>query len=171
MANESSVLVFAYGSNLHIQRMRSRVSTAVPVSVGYVLQRRFTFHKKSIDGSAKADAAAAESSDEQVWGVVYRLQRQQKKLLDNYESLGRGYDEEQVDVVHETGTIGAWMYVARRDAIDSTLLPYTWYHDLIVAGAIQHRLPSHYVQHLQSFESIIDPDAKRHSEHARLIGE
>jgi gamma-glutamylcyclotransferase len=170
MTNEPHVLVFAYGSNLCTQRMRSRVSTSVPVAVGYVRQRRFIFHKKSIDGSAKADAALAAASDERVWGVVYRLQRQQKRVLDNYEFLGSGYDEERVDVIHETGIVRAWMYVARRNAIDSTLLPYSWYHDLIVAGAVQHRLPSHYVQYLQSFEAVVDPDDRRHSANTRLIG-
>ena len=116
MANESSVLVFAYGSNLHKQRLRLRISTAVPVTVGCVCQRRFVFHKRSVDGSAKADATLVESSDERVWGVVYRMPLQQKRLLGSHESLGTVYDEEQVDVFHETGTIRASaLGPARRD--------------------------------------------------------
>lgn len=170
IASKPEVLVFAYGSNLCTQRIRSRVSTAVPVTVGYVRQRRFVFHKKSIDGSAKADASLAEASDQRVWGAVYRLQRQQKRVLDKYEFLGSGYDEEQVEVIHETGIVRAWMYVARRNAIDSTLLPYSWYRDLIVAGALQHRLPRNYVRHLQSFAAVADPDASRHSANTQIIG-
>ena len=169
IANEPEVLVFAYGSNLCTQRIGSRVSTALPVTVGYVRQRKFTFHKKSVDGSSKADAAFAEASDECVWGVVYRLSVQQKRVLDTYVFLGIGYDEERVDVVHETGRVQAWMYVARRSAIDSTLRPYSWYRDLIVAGALQHRLPEQYIHYLRSFEAIVDPDDRRHSANPRLI--
>lgn len=82
MATEPTVLVFAYGSNLCTQRMRSRVSTAMPVTIDYVRQRRFLLHKRSIDGSAKADAASTASPDDLVWGVVYQLHRFQKPLLD-----------------------------------------------------------------------------------------
>ena len=71
MANESTVSVFAYGSNLSPQRMHSRVSTARPVTIGYVRQRRFELHKRSVDGSAKADAVFTASPDDRVWGVFY----------------------------------------------------------------------------------------------------
>lgn len=169
MANEPQVFVFAYGSNLCTQRMRSRVSTATPLTIGCVRQRKFVFRKRSVDGSAKADAAFTSSSDDRVWGVVYQLHLHQKPLLDRHEFLGIGYDEELVDVVHEDGAIRAWMYLARHDAIDATLLPYSWYHDLIIDGACQHRLPEPYVDYLRSFNSVVDPDAARHSVNRRLI--
>ena len=57
MDSESPVYVFAYGSNLHERRMRLRVSTALPVTIGYVENRQLKFRKRSKDGSAKADAA------------------------------------------------------------------------------------------------------------------
>lgn len=44
---EASVRVFAYGSNLCTQRMRSRAPSASPVTIGYVRQRRLVFHKRS----------------------------------------------------------------------------------------------------------------------------
>lgn len=167
--DDPSVLVFAYGSNLLTQRMQARVSTAVPVVVGYVRQRRLTFHKRSDDGSAKADAALTGDCGDQVWGVVYRMHGRQKSMLDGYESLGIGYNEEIVDVVHQTGSIKAWMYVARPSAIDSTLMPYSWYHNLVVEGAVQHQLPADYIRLLRTIQTIADPDAQRHSTHARLI--
>ena len=122
MANEPKILAFAYGSNMCTQRMHSRVSSAMPVTIGYVRERRFVFHKRSVDGSAKADAAFTASPDDRVWGVVYQLDVYQKLLLDQHEFLGIGYDEEVVEVVHEGGLLRAWMYVARRDAIDASLL-------------------------------------------------
>ena len=169
MANEPNLLVFAYGSNMCLQRMHSRVSTATPVTIGYVSQRKLVFHKRSDDGSAKADAVLTASRNERVWGVVYQLQKHEKPLLDRHEFLGIGYDQETVEVVHEKGTAQAWMYVARPTAIDTSLLPYAWYHDLIVHGAWQHGLPERYVDYLRSFDSLVDPDATRQAENRRLI--
>jgi gamma-glutamylcyclotransferase len=171
MANDLKMLVFAYGSNMCTQRMRSRVSTARPVQIGYVSQRKLEFRKRSVDGSAKADAASTASPNDRVWGVVYELHQHQKPVLDQHEFLGVGYDEEVVDVVHENGMVRAWIYVARRSAIDPSLLPYSWYHDFMIHGACQHRLPDHYVDHLRTFDSLLDPNAERHSENQRIIFE
>ena len=130
-------------------RMRARVPTAAAVIVGYVRQRKLAFHKRSDDGSAKANAFYTSFPDDRVWGVVYRMCPHEKPLLDQCEFLGIGYDQEMVDVVHKSGTAQAWIYVARPEAIDATLFPYAWYHDLIVHGARQHGLPAAYVDHLR----------------------
>jgi len=149
--------------------MRSRVPTATPVTIGYVGQRKLVFHKRSNDGSGKADAAFTPCPTDRVWGVVYRLHEEQKPVLDQHEFLGIGYDEEEVNVVHENDSLRAWMYVARRDAIDPSLLPYSWYLDYIVHGACQHRLPESYIDYLTSFESLVDPDSARYARNRRLI--
>ena len=167
--NAPTVLVLAYGSNMCTQRMQARVSSARPVVIGYVQQRKLVFHKRSEDGSAKADAMATTRSADRVWGVIYQLHRDQKPMLDRYEFLGVGYDEEQVEVVHANVTLWAWMYVARRDAIDPSLLPYSWYLDLITHGARQHGLPHGYTKQLQRQQSMLDPNSARHASHRRLI--
>jgi gamma-glutamylcyclotransferase (GGCT)/AIG2-like uncharacterized protein YtfP len=169
MANQPLVLVLAYGSNMCTERMRSRVSTAKPVTTGYVSQRKLMFHKRSEDGSAKADAAFTASPNDRVWGVVYQLEQHQKRLLDHHEFLGIGYDEESVVVLNKNGTLRAWMYVARRDAIDVSLLPYSWYHDFVIHGARQHQIPKQYVDNLRSFDSIVDSDVARHWENRQLL--
>ena len=43
--------VFAYGSNMLIQRMRDRVLDAEILGTGYIGGRKFSFHKRSGDGS------------------------------------------------------------------------------------------------------------------------
>jgi gamma-glutamylcyclotransferase (GGCT)/AIG2-like uncharacterized protein YtfP len=169
MQHRPEVFVFAYGSNLCMQRMRSRVLSAQAVSIGYVGYRRLVFHKRGVDGSAKANAAYSAVSTDRIWGVVYRLTTADKSILDEYESLGVGYDQEEVDVVHVAGSRPAWMYVARSEAIAHSLLPYSWYHDYIVQGACQHGLPESYIDHLRSFESLVDPDSARHARNRELI--
>jgi len=169
MMPEPHLHVFAYGSNLHARRMKSRVSTACPLTIGYVEQRQLRFHKRSIDGSAKADAAFTAVPGDRVWGVVYRLSPDEKPELDKHEFLGVGYDQELVAVNSKNGSIKAWMYVARRNAIDETLKPYSWYCEYIIAGARQHRLPFCYIGNLMDVKTTVDPDLKRHTHNRQQI--
>ncbi len=169
MENGNNLLVFAYGSNLSTQRMRSRVPSARPVSSGYVAHRQLVFHKRSEDGSAKADAKSTAVSTDRVWGVVYRLLSEEKPSLDQHESLGVGYDHEEVNVVLKDGTLKAWMYVARHEAIDPTLLPYSWYLNYVIHGALEHQLPDCHIDYLMDLESLVDPDLIRHAKNRRII--
>jgi hypothetical protein len=128
------------------------------------------FHKRSVDGSAKADAFRTDNQDHRVWGVVYRIGRAEKPVLDKYEYLGIGYDEGQVDVVVEGASpIVAWIYTARSAAIDQSLRPYSWYVNFVMHGAIQHRLPLCYIAQLSSVQSKPDPDLSRHDKNHQLI--
>ncbi len=163
------VHVFAYGSNMSTRRMCDRVPSARAVGTGYVLQRRLAFHKRGVDGSAKADARFSSRVAHRVWGVVYRLRCIEKPFLDRYETLGMGYDQLQVDVVIADSSFVAWMYVARQEAIDSSLLPYSWYLNYIIRGAREHRLPRAYVDALKRTESQMDPDRARHQQNCQVI--
>ena len=169
MENGNHLHVFAYGSNLYTQRMRTRVPSAKTVASGYVDHRQLVFHKRSEDGSAKADAVFTAVSTDRVWGVVYRLRCEEKPVLDQHEFLGIGYDQEEIKVVFEEGSLQAWMYVARQDAIDPSLLPYSWYLDYIIRGANEHQLPDSHIDYLMGFESVVDPDSARHARNRRFI--
>ena len=162
MSTETTAHIFAYGSNLHMGRMRSRVPSAEPITIGYVAERHIAFHKRSIDGSAKADASYTADPSDRVWGVIYRIHARETPVLDRHEFLGIGYDREQIGVVTEHGaTVAAWMYVALSGAIDRSMRPYSWYLEFIVRGAHQHRLPLCYIAALHGTESDNDPDPSR----------
>jgi hypothetical protein len=162
-------LVFAYGSNLCLPRIRERVASAVPLDIGFVSNRKLVFHKKSADGSAKADARDSCNHDDRVWGVVYRLTPADKLLLDEHEFLGVGYDELLVEVEMHHRTLEAWMYVARESAICNNLKPYCWYREYVRLGAIQHGLPEGYVESIADVEPMIDPDDQRRTHHHAII--
>lgn len=165
----STVCVFAYGSNMCVERIQARVPGATPIASGRVSHRKFVFHKRSIDGSAKADAVFTGLQTDHIWGVAYRLPADEKPILDRHEFLGIGYNQEEVDVVLETGPLRAWIYVARGEVIDPSLQPYSWYHDFVIHGALQHRLPGEYIESLRQFESMTDPNLARHEQNQRLI--
>jgi gamma-glutamylcyclotransferase len=168
-SNQPKVNVFAYGSNMSVFRIRSRVASARVLWTGYVCQRRFAYHKRSIDGSAKANSIFTGHDADRTWGVVYQISLEEKGSLDRYETLGVGYDHEQVDVIVGDAVQTAWIYVARREAIDESLKPYSWYHRFVVHGAREHRLPQSYIDQLKRFESIRDPDTDRHDRNRRLL--
>ena len=147
--------VFAYGSNMCTERLRARAATAVPLVTGYVTHRKLAFHKRGRDGSAKADAVYTGRSSDRVWGVVFSLTRDDKLVLNGYEW---GYGEQKVVVIGQDRVLPATIYVARSQLVDAALKPYGWYHHLVVEGAIQHRLPRDYVEHLQTFRPLPDTD-------------
>ena len=161
--------IFAYGSNLRTARLKARVPSAEPIAVGHVKQRQLVFHKRSEDGSAKADARWTGVEHHRVWGVVFRIAAAEKPILDEYEFLGIGYDETEVNVIHETGVLNAWLYQARDEAIDESLLPYDWYHEFVVQGAREHRLPDDYITRLKSQFVIPDSDSERKQQNRAVI--
>ena len=161
--------VFAYGSNMLSVRMHGRVGSAKPVGVGFVTHRRLVFHKRGVDGSSKADAVFTGKASDRVWGVLYWLDDQQRRVLDGYESLGVGYDAEHVLVCTGNGFIHASIYVARREAILHDLRPYSWYQQLVVMGALEHGLPAEYVRHIVAVETVVDPDRARHDHNSQWL--
>jgi gamma-glutamylcyclotransferase len=166
----SSCQVFAYGSNLHLSRMRERCPSAEPIAIGSVRRRKIAFHKRSVDGSAKADAAFSDDEQDRVWGAVYRINSDDKAVLDRHESLGIGYDLQRVNVESSGNLpIEAWLYVARREVIDGSLFPYSWYVDFVLRGASQHRLPWCYINVQLRVSSIVDPDIGRRQGNRQIL--
>lgn len=77
-SKQRKVNVFAYGSNLSVRRIRSRVARAKFLWPGYVTQRRFAYHKRSVDGSAKANSIFTGHDADRTWGVVYQIWLEEK---------------------------------------------------------------------------------------------
>ncbi len=134
------VLCFAYGSNMCEGRMRSRVPSAHFVGVARLEAHSLRFHKKSEDGSGKADAYLTSDPRDYVLGVIYEIERRKKRDLDEAEGLGAGYTEKTVDVITPDGrTLKTQMYFAEKGSISPSLRPYSWYKRFVLEGARQTR--------------------------------
>lgn len=143
-------------------RLRNRCPSSNPEFNAKLTYHKFNFHKKSTDGSAKADAEYTGNSEDIVWGVVFSIDKSEETDLDNAEGLGHGYDKSEVDVIDVDGnTHKAKIYIAIENAINRTLQPYSWYKRFVINGAKQHNLPEEYVNKLNRFDAIEDPDRKR----------
>ena len=168
--DSSRLHVFAYGSNMLIRRMRDRIAAASVIQKGSLAGHKLAFHKRGVDGSAKANALFTGEDADRVWGVLYRVSHRDSVILDRIETVGSGYDREEVEVMIADRTVRAHTYVARSEVIDDSLKPFSWYHQLVLHGALQHELPDSYIDSLARIESIADPDQVRDRQHRELIG-
>lgn len=162
-------LIFAYGSNMCLERLLARITNVSPYGRGFLPGWKLAFNKRGLDGSAKANVRSTGNVRDRTWGVVYQVTQSQKQVLDRYESLGIGYDRTRVDIHLESGTCQSWVYVARPQAIHEQLAPFSWYVDFLRIGARQHELPDHYQRFLERVNTIQDPDRERHQRNQALL--
>ena len=158
----NTFLYFAYGSNMLTQRLCERVSSAHPIVAASLSGYRLSFHKPSIDGSGKCTVERSDDPDDVVWGVLFEIDKYQEKILDGFE--GEGYSESFIEV---SGFTEVKTYAASR--IDTALVPYHWYKDLVVAGAVEHKLPNEYISKICALISKDDPDSRRESKAREIL--
>jgi gamma-glutamylcyclotransferase len=162
------ILVFAYGSNMLLARLRARTPSAWPLGCARLPGHRLHWHKVGRDGSGKCDIVASEDPGDAVHGVLYSIAHAEKPRLDAAEGLGQGYDERRLMLAHAGGAVEAWAYVATH--VDPALRPFTWYRALVLAGAVEHGLPAAYAARIAATPALDDPDAQREALHAAYIG-
>ncbi|KIC89885.1 gamma-glutamylcyclotransferase family protein [Flavihumibacter sp. ZG627] len=164
------MLIFAYGSNMNLNRLTKRVPSAVKVTNAFLTGHKVVCNKISNDGSAKANIIKTNVSAEFVWGVLFSIDSNEKALLDKAEGLGKGYTEGTFTFFDEiNNSYAAQIYIADSNSIDNTLLPYDWYKEFIVSGAIQNKLPAEYILQLQSITCIRDHDEARRTKNYSIL--
>ena len=157
----------AYGSNLHPLRLVVRVPSAKLVGTVTIPDRELTFHKRSVDNSGKC--TFHERVGHTLHGAVFAFDPNDKLGLDQVEGLGKGYIEKLVKCSVAGNSYEAFAYVAASSHLNVTLQPYTWYKDLVLAGARYHNFPTAYVQSIEAIEDIQDPDARRRIKNENIL--
>ena len=160
-------LYFAYGSNMHPGRMRSRLAASVPRGVACLANYRLAFHKRGRDGSGKGDIIVAAGAE--VWGVVYELEAEHVAVLDRIEGVDYTRETLQVRRHSDGNELSALVYRARAGAIVAGLQPFNWYLDFLLHGAAHHGLPEHYARWLSGISAIRDPDSERTKRERALL--
>lgn len=164
---EDAFIAFAYGSNMSTARLRERCPSAKPLGIAELIGFDLRWHKRSVDGSGKCDIVAASTPEARVLGVLYEIASQEKPALDRAEGLGNGYGEIEVEVISEGSPVRAKAYQATTTQQD--LKPYSWYRELVVAGAKEHGLPAAYIAQLEMAPAKADQDRERHKKNMSLI--
>ena len=153
-------LYFAFGSNIHPQRIQERVGRAKFVSVARLPSASLTFNKIGRDGSGKCNVEFTSDARCEVFGALYRLTRGQKSELDEWESLGKGYIDMPIEVATPQGAVSAVCYRASAEFVDDSLLPFPWYRDLVLLGATHLALPEPYIRVLREQATTTDSDLR-----------
>jgi gamma-glutamylcyclotransferase len=156
---------FAYGSNMLEERLKSpdRIPNAIFRAVASVNGYKLRFNKRGSDQSGKCNIVKTESELDMVFGVVYKVTDEEFRALDLVEGLGQGYHHESNFLVRsgDGSEILTLTYAADPNYIENDLLPYAWYHQLVVAGAAQHFLPEWYIASLRAIRVLQDPISNR----------
>lgn len=165
------MLIFAYGSNMNLNRLTQRVPSAVKVTNAFLPGYKLVCNKVSKkDNSAKANITKTDNLAELVWGVLFNIKSNEKPLLDKAEGLGMGYNEDTLTFLDEiNNSYTAQIYIADSKATDNNLLPYDWYKEFIVSGAILNNLPAEYISNLQSITCIRDNDEERRTTNYSIL--
>jgi hypothetical protein len=131
---------FAYGSNMLPERLLERIikyHTAFPSTLS---NYRFTYNKKSIDRTAKANIIE-DTSGAVAMGICFEIDDDDFSELQKFEN---GYDRRNITITLKGGKqVSAVTYIS--DSTDDTLTPSKEYKDLVLKGANYWDLDKTYV--------------------------
>lgn len=145
----------AYGSNLHPERLRARTPSAALKGTGMLEGFGLRFHKRGRDRSGKCNIL---ESGEGVYVAIYELSVEDKSELDQIEGVGNGYRSDVIDVA---GFGECFVYHAEETHIDDELLPFDWYHEMVLLGCAAHAFPKTYVDRIADVEPLVDGHEQR----------
>lgn len=155
------MLYFAYGSNMSTRRLAARIDSARRLSIARLPGHELRWHKQGRDGSGKCDVHYTGEADQAVIGVLFEIDERDKPLLDRFEGLGNGYRELVVELSGPAGE--RWSAITYQATLtDPRIQPYLWYKRHVLEGALEHGLPSNYVERLRAVAAREDPDPERH---------
>jgi len=157
---------FAYGSNLHPLRLHARLPAARFKQIGYISGYRLNYGMRGRDASAKCNLIYTGSDADFCYGAVYSLQVNEKLILDEHE---RHYDTHTVEVLIDRRLQSCFTYIAQAEHQTDSLLPFSWYRDIVCHGGRFLGFPESYIEHLENTDVQIDPDEERRLLHERLI--
>ncbi|MDI1361285.1 gamma-glutamylcyclotransferase family protein [Methylotenera sp.] len=163
------VFYLAYGSNLHPLRLQERVPSARVVGVIELSGYQLVFHKQSNDDSGKCLLSKTLDILCKIYVVLYEFDISHKAALDEAEGIGNGYDEELMSVTLDGSDYRAYIYMASITHINSALIPYTWYKNLVIAGARFHNFPVDYIESIESVPSREDLNESRQTKNQNLL--
>lgn len=130
---------FAYGSNMLPERLLERIRKYHTSFQASLSNHKFTYNKKSIDGTAKANIEPNDNAI--VYGVCFEIDDDDFKILQEYEG---GYDRRNISInTSEGNETKAVTYIS--SSIDNTRVASDEYKELVLKGANYWGLNESYV--------------------------
>lgn len=141
---------FAYGSNMSARQMAERCPGAETMGSAVAEGWQLRFDRPSRRwGGHVADIVQTPGSA--TWGVLWRVTPTHLAALDGFEGVATGAYRRINLVVRQPGEsdLHAESYAVCEPGVVGN--PSSAYLGVILAGAMEHRLPDEYVRQLQSF--------------------
>ena len=156
---------------MNINRLKERVPSATKICNASVDGYKFSFNKRSnVDGSAKGNIEFTSNNDDKVWGVIFEIDEADKSGLDEVEGLGKGYNEQEIDLLDDKGNgIRTQVYIADTASINNEVLPFDWYKAFVVTGAEQNDLPVEYTQMIKNTIAKADKNVERSKKQQAIL--
>ncbi|MEL6543313.1 MAG: hypothetical protein AAFQ82_01735 [Myxococcota bacterium] len=150
----------AFGSHLHPLPLLERIESTRFVGTAELVGWTLRFNARGADGGGRC---TLETSAASAHVAVYDIHRDEVAKL-----------ESMIDSAHrpmrfDLGAHGQGIaYVAERRGQESPL-PYEWYRDLVLAGALYHQLPQSVISRIEAQRTIVDPDHVRRAQNKELL--
>jgi len=126
---------FAYGSNMNLERLISRIGYAPERARGILKGYRLLFNKVVTDRPGEGYANIMFYGTSVVEGIVYRIEAGGLAKLDKCEGVPAHYYREQLSIeIDSDGLVDAEVYIARDEMIRDGLLPSAKYLGCLLAG-------------------------------------
>jgi gamma-glutamylcyclotransferase (GGCT)/AIG2-like uncharacterized protein YtfP len=130
---------FAYGSNMLPKRLLERIKKYHTAFQAILPDHKFTYNKKSIDGTAKSNIAP--NCGTEVHGVCFEIDEDDFAILRKHEG---GYDQRNIEVATKEGIkTKAVTYIS--SSIDTALVASPAYKSMVLKGAQHWGLSDAYI--------------------------
>ncbi len=74
-----------------------------------------------------------------------------------------------IEIINNEEKIFSTIYVADVDHIDSDLLPFDWYKELVLIGARAHNFPGEYIDKIDAVIARQDLDSRRSADRWKTV--
>lgn len=148
----SNTYYFAYGVNLNLKKMDEYCPGAILISPGYILNHHLVFDGQSIRRPG-ATANIREEVGQIVWGALFEIRALELKQLDEFENYPTSYNRKQVAVLTAEGLKYEDVWVYFREG-QPEAKPGKEYFGEVLEGARMCRLPSSYIENLETIETL-----------------
>jgi len=144
---------FAYGSNVNARQMAQRCPGSVPIGRARLEGFRLVFDGHSRNWGMASAANIVPSPGDSVWGVLYRVSKEDLKLLDGFEHAPKNYRRATVRLAGPgRGAHEAVVYLRAARPAGQASLPYL---AAIMRGALRYRFPLRYLVTLTKASGLL----------------
>lgn len=148
-------IYFAYGSNMDRERLRKRCPSARVIATGQLKNYSLIFNMigNKVEGKGGGIANIEKSMNSIVYGVLYRLDKQELEELTKLE-LSMNYDVIELDIhINENTDVKAEVYIGTQTN-EQQYKPTARYREFIINGMEMHKFPEEYQNDLVKLMDI-----------------